>query len=200
MPCCGNFFYPLSLLTMTTRTNAFLLVALLGLSQCQKHNPAPVDPLPPATQTGAGTFGCLLNGQPWKPSGNNGYPNLYVTYDPTYHGGNLVVNAYRNTNGTTIKQYISVGGDLISQVGSYSLTTHSRFSTQWSRTPYFLDGNKASPCNEYLSSPGTIATGQLVITRLDKAQGIVSGTFQFTLSQPGCDTIKVTQGRFDSRL
>ena len=41
-----------------------LVLSLLLLPGCQKADPAPVDPLPPATQTGANTFGCLLNGQP----------------------------------------------------------------------------------------------------------------------------------------
>jgi hypothetical protein len=42
--------------------------------------------------------------------------------------------------------------------------------------------------------------GQLVITRLDMSAGIIAGTFSFTLAQTGCDTIKVTQGRFDKKL
>jgi hypothetical protein len=29
---------------------------------------------------------------------------------------------------------------------------------------------------------------------------IISGTFDFVLAKPGCDTVRVTQGRFDKRL
>lgn len=46
-------------------------LALL-LTQCRKNDDAPAKPedqLPAATQTGANTFGCLLNGKPWMPSG-----------------------------------------------------------------------------------------------------------------------------------
>ena len=46
-----------------------LLAALLGLSQCTKDDPEAG--LPSATQTGANTFGCLVNGQVWTPKGNN---------------------------------------------------------------------------------------------------------------------------------
>ena len=53
-----------------------LLAALLGLSQCKKHDPESA--LPPATQTGASTFGCLVNGQAWTPKGNNSYSNAQV--------------------------------------------------------------------------------------------------------------------------
>ncbi|QKG53326.1 hypothetical protein [Hymenobacter sp. BRD67] len=64
------------------RLQLSLLTALLGLTQCQKSDPSlakPEDQLPPATQTGAGTFGCLFNGQPWTPQGYDGYPNFITT-------------------------------------------------------------------------------------------------------------------------
>lgn len=182
-----------------------LLVALLGLSMCKKRDTTPTKPedqLPPATQTGAGTFGCLVNGQPYLPSGGGLFnnPNLLVTYDPAYNGGNLAITAYRVLGSTTLKQYIGVGGDGISQTGTYTLATYIARPTGPLQTPYFSDGSKAKPCNEYLNNPGTSATGQLIISRLDKQAHIVSGSFSFTLTQPGCDTIRVTAGRFDSRI
>lgn len=42
--------------------------------------------------------------------------------------------------------------------------------------------------------------GTLTITRLDPQAGVVSGTFAFTLFKPSCDSVRVTQGRFDKRL
>ena len=181
-------------------------LALALLTQCSKckQDPTPAkaeDQLPPATQTGAGTFGCLLNGQPWTPSGNNGYPNLLVTYDPTYHGGNLDLRTYRYLGNTGKSQYISFGGDQIDKPGTYNLMTPSNSTNPGPYTVFYSDDSKTSPCNFYNYLPGTTTTtGQLVITRLDKTQGIVSGTFTFTLAQPGCDTVKITQGRFDSKL
>ena len=76
---------------------ALLYAALLLLTQCSKckNDPTPADPaaaLPPATQTGAGTLGCLVNGQPWTPQGNNGSSNNNIYYDPTYRGGNLGIS------------------------------------------------------------------------------------------------------------
>lgn len=63
---------------MTTRRLP-LYLALVLLTQCSecKNDPTPRDPadqLPPATQTGANTFGCLVNGQPYTPSGSNSTP------------------------------------------------------------------------------------------------------------------------------
>jgi len=40
----------------------------------------------------------------------------------------------------------------------------------------------------------------LTISRLDLQAGVISGTFAFTLYKPGCDSIRVTQGRFDKKL
>ena len=47
---------------------SLLSIALL-LMQCKKDEPSPEEQLPAATQTGANTFGCLINGQTWEPNG-----------------------------------------------------------------------------------------------------------------------------------
>ena len=90
-----------------------LLAALLGLSQCQKNDAGPAKPedqLPPATQTGQHTFGCLLNGQPWTPGGNVGPLNYRLIYDAGYAGGDLEIRAYRyakTSASTTLSTLIS---------------------------------------------------------------------------------------------
>lgn len=63
--------------------------------------------------------------------------------------------------------------------------------------------NTAIPgtCGSYRDNqPPAYRRGTLNITRPDRSAGIIAGTFEFTLAQPGCDTIKVTQGRFDKKL
>ncbi len=48
----------------------FTIFALMLLIACSKDNPEPEDPLaklPPETQTGANTFGCIINGQVFYP-------------------------------------------------------------------------------------------------------------------------------------
>jgi hypothetical protein len=48
----------------------FFTAVILSGSSCKKHKPiSPVDQLPPETQTGANTFGCLVNGEVFKPGG-----------------------------------------------------------------------------------------------------------------------------------
>lgn len=191
------------------RAKLFPLLALaLLLAQCKKRAPDPAKPedqLPAATQTGAGTFGCLVNGQPWTPSGGGllGTPNLLVTYDQTYNGGNLAITAYRVlTNSDNKKQYISFGGDQIGQVSTYIVQTPTSFPSKEPQSVSFYDDTKSSPCNDYNSlrlNVGVTTVGSLTITRLDKQQHIIAGLFSFTLTQPGCNTIEITQGRFDCK-
>ena len=177
---------------MTYRLPALLLAALLGLSQCKKKaDPAPADQLPPATQTGANTLGCLVNGQPWTPQGNAGTSNYTLYYDRFYRGGNFGVNTYRLSEG--FAQYIIFGGDSIAAIGAYSLSRAPR-------TVFFSDSRKPAACQDYSGQAGQYARGTLIITRLDLQAGVVSGTFAFTLYKPGCDSIRVTQGRFDKKL
>ena len=51
--------------------NLFLITSfVLLISSCKKSKPSnPIDQLPPETQTGANTFGCLVNGEVFKPGG-----------------------------------------------------------------------------------------------------------------------------------
>ena len=182
-----------------------LYLALALLTQCSKckQDPTPAKPedqLPPATQTGAGTFGCLLNGQPWTPSGFNGYPHFLVNYDPTYHGGSLNIRTYRYPTGAKQAQYIGFGGDQLNKPGTYTLTALGSPTPPGPYGAFFSDNNLSSPCDYYSVNQGATVKGQFTITRLDLSSGIISGTLECTLSQPGCDTIKITKGRFDGKF
>ncbi|TGE21261.1 hypothetical protein E5K00_13280 [Hymenobacter aquaticus] len=177
----------------------FLYAALLLLTQCSKckqDDPSPESQLPPATQTGANTFGCLVNGQVYLPSGNNGTANYAVLYEPGFQGGTLQIYTYRYPEPKVAKtQEVSLGGINIDHIGAYELGLNKDVGAS------FIDDHKLRPCNEYRSDQSTVySRGSLTITRLDLTAGIISGTFAFTLAQPGCDTIKVTQGRFDKKL
>jgi len=173
------------------------LATLTQCSKCKRDDPTPADPaaaLPPATQTGANTFGCLVNGQPYTPSGNNGTANYAVLYDPGFQGGSLQVRTYRYLEQNKI-QYLVIGGININRTATFLIGRSNDAGA------FFTDDYRNAPCNDYDSSrSGTFSKGDLTITRLDLQAGILSGTFNFTLAQPGCDTVKVTQGRFDKKL
>jgi len=172
---------------------------LLMVVGCHRNDPAPANPaslLPPATQTGANSFGCLVNGQPWVPSGNNGTPNLVVTYDPNYLGGALQIKTYRYSGAKNdVLQGIVVGAAQVNKVGDYTISLNGGNGAN------YIDNGLPSPCNYYGEAPAlTYRKGKLTITKLDLTQGIISGTLAFTLYQPGCDSVRVTNGRFDKKL
>ncbi len=176
-----------------------LYAALLTLTQCSKckNDPAPADPasqLPPATQTGANTFGCLVNGQVWTPSGNTGVSNFGVLYEPRPMGANLNIQTYRiNKDG---RQYINLSCGPVTSARTYSLNIPV---TQG--TASYTDTARPTQCGSYDSNtPPAYREGRMTITRLDANAGIIAGTFDVTFAQPGCDTLKITQGRFDARF
>ena len=174
---------------MNKRPATLLLAALLGLSQCKKNDPKPEDQLPPATQSGANTFGCLVNGQPWTPQGNDGSSNYSVVYDRGVFG----LRTYRyQQKPSNNYQYITLYASILDKPNSYS------FSNIVNTRATIYD--RLTGCD--LSSDGkdTYRRGTLTITRLDLSAGIIAGTFDFVLAKPGCDTMRVTQGRFDKRL
>ena len=177
-----------------------LYAALVLLTQCSKckDDVAPLDQLPPATQTGANTFGCLVNGQAWTPNGRVGLSdNLVIQYEasPTL-GGNLNISAFRYSgSGSDTKQAIKVSASPIFQARSFSLD----FPYTEGSASYY-DRAKLNPCNEYFYNDVSYRRGTLTLTKLDEQAGIIAGTFEFTVTTPGCDTVRVTQGRFDAKF
>ena len=169
----------------------FTLACIL-LTQCRKHDPDPVSQLPPVTQTGANTFGCLVNGQPWTPKGYNGSSNYSVYYDAQYRKGTLNISTYRyNSDANDSRQDIIIFSDSLLTTGTYPLTIKNH-----QEALYY--GSKGQ-C-EFHQNDIHYRRGNLTITRLDLQAGVISGTFDFTLYRPGCDSVKVTQGRFDKKL
>ncbi len=171
-----------------------LLVPLALLLGCKKEAPAaPADQLPPATRTGANTFGCLLNGQPWTPSGYNGTSNYSVAYDAGLNGGVFDLRVYRYNPGSPDEQYLVMYANQVGKTGSYSFRSPQR-------TRASFEDDKTGCSWSSRDSATTYRRGTLTITRLDLQAGVIAGTFAFTLYQPGCDSVRVTQGRFDKRL
>lgn len=169
------------------------LALLTQCSSCKNQDPSPEEQLPPITQTGTNTFGCLINGQPYLPEGNNGTSNYAVLYDPGYNGGSLDIRTYQKTGQSD--KFISLGGDYIHSVGNYSLPLGSN------RQLHYTDISQPALCGNFnYESSLSYRKGTLTITRLDLQAGIISGTFECTLAKPGCDTIRITQGRFDKKL
>jgi hypothetical protein len=149
--------------------------------------PTPKEVLPAATQTGANTFGCLVNGNVWLPKGYNGTSNLSPSYDPNFNGKIVFdISTYRILSDND-KQYLGIGIVGLDTVGTYAVNDtigFARFSKDL--------------CSYMYYDHTVYRKGSIKITKLSLP--IVSGTFDFILFVKGCDTLKATQGRFDMTL
>ena len=178
----------------------FLAAVICIAPSCKKSNPAPVDPLsqlPPATQTGANTFGCLVNGQAFLPSSNfsSGQTPYQCNYIYTNGGYNFFVAGSNsdNTGGSITEIALSTTLLPISQGQTLTLQNYN---------------TAGQACGEYAFITGGIllysttprVSGQLYISKLDPVNQIVSGTFSFkAVNSTKPDTIHVTDGRFDMK-
>lgn len=168
------------------------LAMFIGAS-CKKNKPTKteLEKLPPITQSGANTFGCLVNGKAWIPKGYQFKPNFFIIVDPTFQNGNFDLRTYQYAKQEF--ERINIFSNGIRNNGNYSIKPGG---------PVFVDFRSDFFSCYYLHSVENFSSGSLKITKYDLQNGIVSGEFECTLydSTINCDTIKITNGRFDYRL
>jgi hypothetical protein len=168
----------------------FLLLTLLSISSCKKKDVKPTEQLPAATMEGKNTYGAMVNGKAWVPKGR---PNFYqtsldVVYDPNYSGGSFDINAFKKVkDDPSFFENFYIYMTQLDHEGIYSLGNPEIGTVTFS-----------SESCEYEREDNV--QGKLEITRLDVKNGIIAGKFEFTLIKEGCDTIRVTEGRFDKKL
>ena len=166
-------------------------IFILFLVSCKKD----IDELPPATQTGANTFGAKVNGEFWVPQGLGPIPANDKLESQLFPNGDLRIiakNIASSPNESEFDMFITG----ITGPGTYSLNNDVSYPQLVKSFGYFVK-RKLTPSNEWITS--STNTGAVTITRFDPANHIVSGTFQFnagSLYTPG-DILPVTEGRFD---
>ena len=176
-----------------------IIMAIFALNSCKKEQTG-IDALPPATQEGKETFGCLVNGEVFTPKGSNlGGPTLSSYYQylnsPTAQGYFFNVSAIKknggnngtegvniNTNNKEIEQgqkYVLQNGPEDGQIyGSYGITISIN-------------------SNEFITKG--IYKGELYVSKFDEINQIVSGTFWFDAVNDKGEKVEVREGRFDVR-
>ena len=168
----------------------FAIAISLIFASCKKENE---DTLPPATQTGAGTFGCRINGKVYVPKGNSGTgaPNPKVQYDLDLNGKPyLSIQTFQYP--TQLNSGVFIGFNSLQTIGYYSLKDSFSYLIGATST----NGN----CSNISSNPTTFTRGGGIISRLDIQNRIISGTFNFKFKTAECDTVFVSDGRFDIKF
>lgn len=174
------------------------LLLVFGLNGCSNDDDAPKDPisqLPPATQTGENTIGCLVNGEPLLPKGSLGqnrqcfyqlvdgeyYFGLSFSYDKQDIQKSLSIffsKIQLSEQFYIIDKDVVNNPDFIGGAGYYYYTTN------------FFEGG-----DEYVTNNNI--TGEFKITKLDEENFIISGTFWFDAINDNGEIIHITEGRFD---
>jgi hypothetical protein len=177
---------------------------LLCSNSCKKDNNS-FEQLPPITQTGANTFGCLINGQVFTPEGSTwSGSNLIAGNDYTYlsfpggaYDGNIFsITATNKMNTSDITSiHLEFDSMYVTQGVTYTLGTPKAGKGYGEYIHVYSSGNGGA--NVQLVTSNT-DTGQFILTRYDTVNLIASGTFWFNvIDSTSGDTIKITDGRFD---
>jgi hypothetical protein len=169
------------------KIHLLLLIILAAFSGCNDDdNPTK---LPAATQTGAGTFGCMVNGKAFVDTSGGYFNCFYQLVDGEYYFG-------------------IQGGDTVGMVTGIGVGTEKSEISENQTYQLFepIDGNAygGAGITQSISSGENVftsheMTGELTITKLDFINHIVSGTFWFNVKNPYTnDIVAVRDGRFDT--
>jgi hypothetical protein len=172
---------------MSIKKIFFLLVAAL-LASCEdtgcESNPTPkteLEKLPPITQTGENTFGCLVNGKAFVSETTTDAVAFYQMGILQIIGGLIdeEISFIIHEDNTPILS------------GKYDLVNNSLAEASFYS---YINGNTC------IYTDKNVITGTLTITQLNLQQFILAGTFEFDAVTTVCDTVKITDGRFDLSL
>ncbi|PIF46622.1 hypothetical protein CLU96_3660 [Chryseobacterium sp. 52] len=175
-------------ITQKAVKNLLLAITLIGsLSSC-KDNDADSTVLPQATQTGANTGGAFVNGKIWVSKieqstvaalGNN------TTYEFVNNEYSLKIQLRNAENPTGNTIQILLVSDQDFGIGNYPLNENDNGL-------YYHSSKIYSTNSENI--------GTLSISKFDKANKIISGTFSFKAKYYyDGDTVTITDGRFDRK-
>jgi len=163
-----------------------ILYQLMACSLWETEEAKPLtelDKLPPPTQEGKNTFGCLVNDTAW-------VTKTSIDAIAVFQQGILQISGRVNSPFQSISVVVIEDNEPI-ELANYLLTN---FAKSYSNASIALTDSTAC-----IYEPINTLTGSITLTRLDRVNFIVSGFFEFTTALNGCDTLKITNGRFDIR-
>jgi len=180
----------------------FLFASFLFLSSsCRKHkNINPIDQLPPETQTGANTFGCLVNGQVFKPGGaqlSGGSLQCNYQFLGSGAGGGYYFRIIGINDNSSNRQTVGIFTDSLEITEGASYDLKEAFIKPSAYGLYSFSTTQLPTRADYETTD--MYTGVLTIKKLDIVNQIVSGTFWFNGINSNGDTVRVSDGRFDVR-
>jgi hypothetical protein len=177
---------------------ALTTIVIIG-SGCKKQSNTNTDDtnvpgLPTATQIGANTFGCLVNGVAWVPEGSNGTNNLSIDYDAGINRGIFNIAASNTISAFQYSRiWIGIDDSINLLISPFDVVVNK---TSIGFIKYSNNGN----CIIRSFDNDVLSNGNITVQKHDKVARIISGKFEGFLSKIGCDTVKITNGRFDFKF
>lgn len=162
----------------------FLILAAITLCSCHKSAPEIADnPYGLPNLADAGTFACRLDNANFISAFKWPFSQCAITNDTLLITGTPTTISAIKTIGITIFGNLNSGA-------SYNIN-----DTAAAEIFYLSDSTCAGlgAGDSYRAVDGTIT-----LTKLDTNQKRMMGTFNCKIPIPGCDTISITNGRFDS--
>lgn len=161
-----------------------LIVLLIGTMclnlSCKKEK------LTKATETGANTFSCKVDGKVFLPKKSASWFGGEPVFVSNLPGNGFVVKGDQNNGSRGFSYSISIVMPYLTQTGTYELSTY----------PYGMYDVRVSTGPRYMTN--ATHTGTVTITRCDLTNRIYSGTFAFTAVDDSTGkVITITKGRFD---
>ncbi|WP_155827830.1 DUF6252 family protein [Gillisia sp. JM1] len=175
---------------MKTYIYSILLSLLMIVTSCSKEDNCdnPVDCLPPETQSGVGTFGCLVNGEIFKPGGSQfSGPTQQANYNIDLEG-ELFFSLIAINNNSNKAIGINISGIEIIEGDAYDL----RYDEQNSKLVIYDSGSSTY-------ETGRDYSGEIEFTKFDDINGIISGKFWFDAINEKGEIVEIREGRFDMK-
>ncbi len=172
----------------------FASITFLFFSSCKKE----IKSLPEETQSGSGTFGAKVNGENWGPLKAGIMPTAPIL-EARFAGDNSVFINARNFSRTPVETEMEIYLKNVTAPGTYPLNQNTAATPSQSASYAYYIKRNLNIEDEWITS--SVATGQVVVTKIDIPARIISGTFQFTANARfGSAPVTVTEGRFDVKI
>ena len=172
-----------------------LLITLTALASCSKK----VSELPESTATGSNTFGAKVDGKMWAPQGFGIMPTASIL-EVNYNGGDSYRINARNFGSSPTETEFEFILNGVTAPGTYLLNQDTPTYPNQTASYGSYTLRKFNLLSLWKTSP--VTAGKVVITKIDLANKIIAGSFEFTATDTygGATPITVTEGRFDLRL
>jgi hypothetical protein len=172
-----------------------LLISFTALVSCSKK----VSELPDSSATGSNTFGAKVDGKMWAPQGFGIMPTA-STLEVNYRGGDSYRINARNFGSSPTETEFEFILNGVTAPGTYLLNQETNTYPNESASYASYTLRKFNLISLWKTSP--VTAGKVVITKIDLANKIIAGSFEFSATDTygGAAPITVTDGRFDLKL